>query len=767
MRPFFIRWTPRGGYNPSARITGEQQNSIYAGLNMILVGEGESMHLEQYTGYNLFAASGSNTLATGTAAITTDSTTVTGTGTLFTRELVPGQEIAISSRVFSVFRIDSDTSMVVTPKAHTTGSGIPIALLQQIQELDTKIATLIRGSIIRLPKNHLLGVGRGVVRLNGAVLPGAGWTLTDQPQVAVYDVLTGNYTPYRLGMNTPALTTVTPVVGGGVKGMPAGNYTVRIVPYKFATEGYNLPSEAIAVTLATAGDRISVTFPAMDTANGQDGWLVYGTKSTSSAANPMMGPWYTGPSLRLSSTQVSSAGVAFTLEWSDAEITTPLEFDNDPPPPAAFMASLGGLPVLVGCRGMGRQLTGTAATTAGNATITGTSTLFTTELSLGRFVWIGSNLYKVLTIASATSMTVDPTPTATASPLTIRSAEEAPGPVLHPAKFGLNGLNFDAYSFKAAVAIDPPDNILGYYQAKTRIYCLTANSLAYAERNDDPATSSTLPLVTRPFWKVGFRNPRAFVAVNGYIYAFTTAGATRSAEFGDTVQTEHQFAAKVFSDMAGWDPGKVTVAYNQDFESVCFMHADDGTRSGGTARYGTMLMFMLHSGEWSPPLRMEDLSDVDPTYATSTATVQGKMYFASPTNLGVTNIYELSVPGGEVGETFIAPNFMDADAEGYDKNIRAVGVTAGRSNSANATLDVYGSVVDGAVPVTDLRAGTNSQSGNISVALNTPVVVTSAKKMAINNLQLFTVRIKLANSGSVGARVDELRISGNICEILR
>jgi hypothetical protein len=341
--------------------------------------------------------------------------------------------------------------------------------------------------------------------------------------------------------------------------------------------------------------------------------------------------------------------------------------------------------------------------------------------------------------------------------LAIRSGDESPGPVLRPAKPTVGGYNFEAYPARSAVSIDPPDPIIGYYQARERIYCLTANSLSFAELSGDP----DFPLVTKPYWKVGFRNPRAITFAEGRLYAFTTNGATRSAEFGDTVTTEHAFAAPVASIMSSWDAAKVTVAYSAQFEGVCFMHADDGTRPSGTARYGTMLMFMLRLGVWSPPLRMEDLEDVDPTYATSTATVQNRMFFSSPTALGVTNIYELAVTNGEVGETFVGSPFLDMGAEALDKNVRGVALTAGRNTNANAVIDIYGSRVKGAVPVDNLSSGSSSQSGNISVALDSPVLTTERKRLAVNRLRLIAVRVRLGTSGSIGARIDEIVLDGN------
>jgi hypothetical protein len=55
----------------------------------------------------------------------------------------------------------------------------------------------------------------------------------------------------------------------------------------------------------------------------------------------------------------------------------------------------------------GKQLAGTGATTAGSATLTGTTTAFTSELRVGDVININGEQRKVTAIASATSLTVD------------------------------------------------------------------------------------------------------------------------------------------------------------------------------------------------------------------------------------------------------------------------------------------------------------------------------------------------------------------------
>jgi uncharacterized protein (TIGR02145 family) len=64
------------------------------------------------------------------------------------------------------------------------------------------------------------------------------------------------------------------------------------------------------------------------------------------------------------------------------------------------------------------SLTGTVATTAASTTVTGTSTLFTTELAVGDAIKIGSEVFTINNILSATSLTLDSAATPTASGLT-------------------------------------------------------------------------------------------------------------------------------------------------------------------------------------------------------------------------------------------------------------------------------------------------------------------------------------------------------------
>jgi hypothetical protein len=750
---FKITWRPVRGYVPTQPVTGESSDTIYRGQNLLIKGGAGTVYAEQWRGIVSSDAAGTNPTLTGTVATTTGLPGITGTGTKFKTELIIGQLILISGRVHAIMSITSDTAINVSPVPTGTASGLTATFLKQLQEVDLFRATFVRGSLTRLPQGNLLGVGQGEVRLDGSTVPSGGWTLRNQLALAVLNNGTGDYSIFKLGMKKPA-TPTTGTAGGGVKNMQPGTYTVRIVPARTATGGFNNPSEAASVTIATAGDVIQITFPAMDTSAGQDAWRVYGTLFSTSES--VSGPWYFVDQITTSA--VSSGGGTVSFEWRDSEIQSNdiLEFDNDPPPPGSFVSSLGGFPVLIGTNGPGRTLAGTAATTAGDATVTGTSTTFDVDLAVGRFVWINNLLYQVLEVNSATSIEVKPTPTANASGLTIRSADEAPGPVLRPAKPYLGGFNIEAFPARFGVALNPPETIIGFVEGIGRLYLLTPNRLHIAILSGDP----DLPVVVRPFWRTGFRNPRACAFINGYLYGFTSNGATRSAGAGDAVREEHEFAAPVDSDMQNWNPSKVSVSYDPRNEAVLYMHADDGARASGK-RYSTVLAYMLKLGVWSAPCRIEDVNDTDDQFATSAAAVNGIPYVLVSSITTPAVFFWDGVPqgsSGELGEIYAGTPFMDVGQEALDHNVRGMVVTATGSNPL--TGNVYGVPANSDVPLTDFAAGTNSSSGDLSFTVNNPNIRPSErKKINVRRARLLAARVKLGNN-STGCRIDELVLDG-------
>ena len=111
---FPIRVSPINWYGSSVRVGFfDQQNGLFF----------------EYDGQTVYAVwRNSVTQINGTAAVTTGSAAVTGTGTQFSTQLRPGDFIVIRGQSYRVIGIDSDTSMYISPEYRgTTISGCLIS----------------------------------------------------------------------------------------------------------------------------------------------------------------------------------------------------------------------------------------------------------------------------------------------------------------------------------------------------------------------------------------------------------------------------------------------------------------------------------------------------------------------------------------------------------------------------------------------------------------------------------------------------------------
>lgn len=345
-------------YFPSSPRAGNDGTLIFRMQNMILQGSGTENYAHCYGGSKDMSENIATLTLTGTLALSTSTFVVTGTGTLFTTELRPGDFVVAGTSpnhsLLVVDEIASNTSMTVCRKPNATASGVSGSLLPRIWEMNKKRATALRGNAVEFDLGTILGVGAGTLRLNGAALS-ASFTLSNSPKIAINS--SGTYSIYTLGMATPGTLTAAAVAGTG-KNMQAGVYSARVVPARQATLGYNNPSNKAEVTL-TAGQRIQLTVPAADTTNGQDAWMIFVSLYTQSGG--INGPWYRyelpAVYVRVGSGggEIPAAGGTYNIEYNDAEISGNdlLSFNNDAPPKASHIGVVGGIPVWIGCQGPG------------------------------------------------------------------------------------------------------------------------------------------------------------------------------------------------------------------------------------------------------------------------------------------------------------------------------------------------------------------------------------------------------------------------------
>lgn len=411
----------------TARTGSAGDESAFRINNLLLRGsEDGKRYWETFSGLGNLGQNIPMSVMTGTLALTANSNEVVGTGTLFLTECpYIGMRISCipadnsDNHFIVVQRVIDNTHMKVWVPPHgnppwPTVSELIGWRMPRAYAVNDQLGVSTWGNVLKLDRGSFLGAGLGTFYLDGSQLGGTSFPLTRQPTIALYDPATNTYTVFPLGMDTSAPPTLA-AVGGGSK-MQGGNYSMVITPARKETGGYNNPSDRADVTIVT-NDRIAVTFPPMDTANGQNAWIPWVTTFTDTLGadlNYLNGPW---KRLRLiDDTEVSPAGGTVNIEYYDAEVENNINvaFNNDAPTDAMGVELMNAIPVWTSCQGQG-----------------------------------------FVTNPAATS----------------------PGPFICPAKPN----NIEAAPLEIAFSSSPPETIIGTTTAQGRIYLLTPNKLQIAQ----------------------------------------------------------------------------------------------------------------------------------------------------------------------------------------------------------------------------------------------------------------------------------------------
>lgn len=135
------RFTYTAGSSPGAFTFGIPFVVVNSWFNsMVRVGMFDSQNgfFFEFDGQNLYAVRrNTSTQLSGTVAVTNQSSTVTGTNTLFSKQMAPGDFISIRGMSYRVATIASDTSMTIMPeyRGNTVAAGVVIS-----KTIDTKVA---------------------------------------------------------------------------------------------------------------------------------------------------------------------------------------------------------------------------------------------------------------------------------------------------------------------------------------------------------------------------------------------------------------------------------------------------------------------------------------------------------------------------------------------------------------------------------------------------------------------------------------------------
>lgn len=215
--------------------------------------------------------------------------------------------------------------------------------LAAVASISISSATNANPVVFTTATNHYLTTGQRIT-ISGAT---GSWV----PVNGSFLVTIASATTFSIPVDSTGFGALTgTLIINGSLGMQAGTYSIVITPERTQTLGYNNPSVKATVTIV-ANSFITITFPAMDTTNGQNAWGVWVTRFADTLGadlNYLEGPWY-----RLDQYVGSTAGFSLNIEWLDAMVERQdlVTFDNDPPPGSNFVAILNNGPVWISCQG--------------------------------------------------------------------------------------------------------------------------------------------------------------------------------------------------------------------------------------------------------------------------------------------------------------------------------------------------------------------------------------------------------------------------------
>jgi hypothetical protein len=310
----------------------------------------------------------------------------------------------------------------------------------------------------------------------------------------------------------------------------------------------------------------------------------------------------------------------------------------------------------------------------------------------------------------------------------------SPGPVIISAKIG----NPEAAPLENAIPLSPPQTIIGVTSGLGRLYLQTPGSLQIAQSIPDAPY-----ILTRPFWKTGFKNPDSLIFVNGTLYGLPNAGPTRSIADGDEGAEETAFAADVEELTSAWIPGQGLVAHDPKNNAVCFFHAADSLNASGfwTTR---VLVYGLKQNAWIGDVTLE--STTTDMIVCGAVAVDGRLEYLAGGRKADNSVeigtYRFDTGGaGNSVSGYVAWAFSDSGEQKRDKLI-ANPIVTGKFTSAN--LMVYGASATESVPVTSLEAGTGSLTGAISITDASTVTISRQLPLKVR-AAVWTARIDFSS----------------------
>ena len=241
------------------------------------------------------------------------------------------QHVLIGRKLFIIEAIPSNTSLQIspTPDSSEAGAGQAIKKVPALSPLNLDRATLFAGNAVRFREQAIFAVGDGGLFINGSAISAA--LAASETLKVAYPLPAGGFTVTNVGFTKPSAPTVSETTGG-TKGLLTGTYWVAVARKRVGFSGQGNPSDRVPVVINTVGNRIRVALGAFDSSQGQTAWVILVSR-IDERARERPGLW------KYIETTTQSAN--FDFDFFDEELTERASYDNDPPPKALFVFSLG------------------------------------------------------------------------------------------------------------------------------------------------------------------------------------------------------------------------------------------------------------------------------------------------------------------------------------------------------------------------------------------------------------------------------------------
>lgn len=315
----------------------------------------------------------------------------------------------------------------------------------------------------------------------------------------------------------------------------------------------------------------------------------------------------------------------------------------------------------------------------------------------------------------------------------------SPGPMLIPSLFN----NLEAAPAIWAVSSSPPEDLIGVTSSLARLYLLCAKTLQqgiYAPTGDPLVP----PTQIRPYWSMGFSNPKQLIFALGLLIGYPHGGPTKSIADAETVDAQF-FGANVAEIIKGWVGQHVMVEWDNSpmVNAACFFCPAVELNAYGYW-VTDVLLYGLNQLDWIGSVRIE--STERDMAVVSVQNVDDQLYFLAGGRMGSGiqfDTFAFNVAGGLPVNYYGVWELQAGGVLDRNKSVKAARVNG---KFTQGLLKIYGFDSHKPETLADLETGVNSQ---VTINLGTISEVETSYRRPFNcpNNLMFTCRVEGVYSG--------------------